>query len=55
MRYPCEIKWAIQNSRIQPSTLRFSKKAKVNTLFLTEKMTIRLRSFFCLLFKKVCV
>lgn len=55
MRDPYEIRWAIQDSRMQQSRLRFGKKAKVNTLGLTEKPTMRLRPFSYLLHEKVCV
>lgn len=56
MPYVHEIRWVIQGSRIQLSTLRFVKKVKVNTLVLTERaMKCRSSFFFFVYFLFVCL
>lgn len=50
MPYLHEIRWAIQENRMQQSSLRFDKKAKDNTIFLTERVTERVMKFRSFIF-----
>lgn len=51
MPYLHEIRWAIQENRMQLSSLRFDKEAKDNTIFLTERV-MKFRSFIFISYLK---